>query len=229
MRALANLVTNDKNRECVGAAKGLSTILESAKQHADSAEVQAGVSGALRNLSISPTLAAKMMENGAISILVGALEKHSTSGIVLHGAAGGLRNLAVDPKNRKKVVDAGGVTALDKVIGAHAENEQLKNELQYARSVILGEKPPPEAVAAAMEAAKRKKSSSRKSERSQSPLLRALTSGKKLLSGAKSGKSLAQENGGPHVSAAPAAEAPKEGDGKKAKGGFFGWGKKKKK
>ena len=60
--------------------------------------------------------------------------------------------------------------------------------------------------------------------------MRALTSGKKLLSGAKSGKSLAQENGGPHVSAAPAAEdAPKEGDGKKAKGGFFGWGKKKKK
>ena len=149
-----------------------------------------------------------MIDGGAVAILVSAIERHTASGVVLHGAAGGLRNLAVNPKNRKKILDAGGVAALDAAMGHHAENEMLHNELQYAKSVVLGEKPPPAAVAAAAAAAEEanRKRSERKNTRSSSPLARAITSGKKKLTAAISAKPLRQEGASP-ISAKPLPES----------------------
>ena len=46
--------------------KGITALINASLGHGDSAEVQAGVAGALRNLSVSASIAQTIVDNGAI-------------------------------------------------------------------------------------------------------------------------------------------------------------------
>jgi hypothetical protein len=120
---------------------GIATLIESSFQHLESAEVQAGVAGALRNLSVSPSIAQLIVEKNAIQSLVQAAQAHSTNAIVQAGVAGALRNLSVNESNRKQIIACGGIAALDKAAELHAENEKLQIEVAGARRNLLGDSP----------------------------------------------------------------------------------------
>jgi len=101
--------------------------------------VQAGVAGALRNLSVSPQIAQLIVEKNAIQSLVQAAQVHTTNAIVQAGVAGALRNLSVNEANRKAIIQCGGVAALDLAAQLHADNEKLQVEVAGARRNLLGD------------------------------------------------------------------------------------------
>ena len=118
----------------------LQTLLDSSTSHVDSAEVQAGVAGALRNLSVSPQISGPIVELGGVPLLIQAANKHTANAIVLHGVAGALRNLsAAREGNKKLIIDAGGIDALDTAAMMHAQNERLLAEVSGARRNLLGQ------------------------------------------------------------------------------------------
>ena len=52
MRALTNLSVHESNKPRIATLIGITALINASLQHGDSAEVQAGVAGALRNLSV---------------------------------------------------------------------------------------------------------------------------------------------------------------------------------
>ena len=57
VRALTNLSADDANKARIGSEEGVATLVQASLAHGDSAAVQAGVAGALRNLSVSAEVA----------------------------------------------------------------------------------------------------------------------------------------------------------------------------
>jgi len=130
------------NAARIASTLGISTLIESSFEHSESAEVQAGVAGALRNLSVSASIAQLIVEKNAIQSLVNAARIHTTNAIVQAGVAGALRNLSVNEANRKLIIQAGGVAVLDAAATMHADNEKLQIEVAGARRNLLGEQKP---------------------------------------------------------------------------------------
>ena len=52
VRALTNLSVHESNKPRIATLIGITALINASLQHGDSAEVQAGVAGALRNLSV---------------------------------------------------------------------------------------------------------------------------------------------------------------------------------
>ena len=57
VRALTNLSVHEANKNKIATVKGIQALIGASLEHGDSAEVQAGVAGALRNLSVSVDIA----------------------------------------------------------------------------------------------------------------------------------------------------------------------------
>lgn len=73
----------------IGSDAGTAALIQASLRHVSSAAVQAGVAGAMRNLSMAPEAAQRIVGGGGVDALIAAAAAHTASAIVQAGDARG--------------------------------------------------------------------------------------------------------------------------------------------
>eukprot|EP00123_Amoebidium_parasiticum_P005795 comp16899_c0_seq1/m.15424 comp16899_c0_seq1/g.15424 ORF comp16899_c0_seq1/g.15424 comp16899_c0_seq1/m.15424 type:complete len:551 (-) comp16899_c0_seq1:1000-2652(-) len=117
----------EDNRTTVERESGIQQILEAMVAHKENVEVQKWACGALQNLACCVYCTMRLLEIGALHIVLGAMANHPFDPTVQNYGLGVLRNISYLRENRMMVAQSGAIPLAIRAMKLHLDDIEVQN------------------------------------------------------------------------------------------------------
>eukprot|EP00124_Ichthyophonus_hoferi_P001635 Ihof_evm12s90 gene=Ihof_evmTU12s90 len=117
----------DDNRTMVERESGIQQIIQVMSIHLENVEVQKWACGALQNLACCVFCTMRLLELGALEVVLRAMRQYPMDPTVQNYGLGVLRNISYLKENRVQVAKSGAISLAIKAMKLHLDNIEVQN------------------------------------------------------------------------------------------------------